>query len=126
MARIPYPDRDELGERQREALDALPPLNVFRMLSHAQTAFRPYLRFGGALLADLQLGAGQRELAILRAARLIEAEYEWVQHVAIGRAAGIGDEQLLALDAGDLEHEAFSPRERAVLRFTTQLVEQPR
>src|SRR3954464_2916519 len=105
MARIPYPDRDELGEKQREALDALPPLNVFRMLSHAQSAFRPYLRFGGALLADLDLDPVLRELAILRTARLIEAEYEWVQHVAIGRAAGIGDAQLAALEAGDVDDD---------------------
>jgi alkylhydroperoxidase family enzyme len=126
VARIPYPAPEELGERQREALDALPALNVFRMLSHAQSAFRPYLRFGGALLADLELGAVERELAILRTARLIEAEYEWVQHVAIGRAVGVTDEQLLALDAGDVEHHAFSPPEQAVLRFTTELVEQPR
>jgi alkylhydroperoxidase family enzyme len=126
MARIPYPEPDDLGEKQREALDRLPPLNVFRMLSHAQSAFRPYLRFGGALLADLELAPVERELAILRTARLIEAEYEWVQHVAIGRAVGIDDEQLLALDTGDIEHEAFSPAERAVLRFTTELVQRPR
>src|SRR4051794_18958198 len=126
MARIPYPEREDLGEKQREALDALPPLNVFRMLSHAQSAFRPYLRFGGALLADLELAPVERELAILRTARLIEAEYEWVQHVAIGRAVGISDEQLLALDTGEIEHEAFTAPQRAVLRFTTELVERPR
>jgi alkylhydroperoxidase family enzyme len=126
MARIPYPEPSDLGEPAREALEALPPLNVFRMLSHAQSAFRPYLRFGGALLANLELGAIERELAILRTARLIDAEYEWVQHVSIGRAVGITDEQLVALDAGDLDHEAFSPRERAVLRFTTEVVRVPR
>src|SRR3954467_2442947 len=125
MARIPYPDRDELGERQREALDALPPLNVFRMLSHAQTAFRPYLRFGGALLADLELGAVERELAILRTARLIEAEYEWVQHVAIGRAVGGTEVKLVAPAAEALDHESFSPAEQAVLRFPTELVGRP-
>src|SRR3954447_24609239 len=126
MARIPYPELEELGEPQRAPLAALPPLNVFRMLSHAQSAFRPYLRFGGALLADLELGAVERELAILRTARLIEAEYEWVQHVAIGRAVGITDEQLLAVDAGDLEHAVFGPTDRAVLRFASELVVQPR
>ena len=126
MARIPYPEPADLGDKQREALENLPPLNVFRMLSHAQTAFRPYLRFGGALLARLDLDPVLRELAILRTARLIEAEYEWVQHVSIGRAAGIGDAQLLALDAGEIDHQAFSPAERAVLRFTTELVRTPR
>src|SRR4051795_10417061 len=126
MARVPYPDPQSLSEPVKEALERLPPLNVFRMLSHAQSAFRPYLRFGGALLADLQLEPVLRELAILRTARLLEAEYEWVQHVSIGRAVGIDDQQLFALDAGELDHEAFAPAERAVLHFTTELVRTPR
>src|SRR3954449_11254481 len=113
MARVPYPDPAALSERNQQVLANLPPLNIFRMLAHAETAFRPYLRFGGALLADLQLEPVLRELAILRTARLIEAEYEWVQHVSIGRAVGIDDQQLFALDAGELDHEAFAPAERA-------------
>ena len=39
----------------REALDALPPLNIFRMLAHADSAFIPYLGLGGVLLTQLEL-----------------------------------------------------------------------
>jgi alkylhydroperoxidase family enzyme len=126
MARLPYPDPDELSDRTREALDALPPLNVFRMLSHAESAFRPYLRFGGALLSQLELDALQRELAILQVARVHEAEYEWIQHVSIARAVGMTDAQLAALEAGDLDAEAFDPAQRVVLRFTDELQRAPR
>ena len=126
MARIPYPERDDLGDKQREALDALPPLNVFRMLSHAQTAFRPYLRFGGALLADLDLDPVARELAILQTARANGAEYEWVQHVAIGKGVGVTDEQIAALEAGDLDADAFDATQGAVVRFTDAVVRTPR
>src|SRR3954451_8179960 len=107
MARVPYPDPQSLSEPVKEALGRLLPLNVFRMLSHAETAFRPYLRFGGALLADLELGPVPRELAILQTARIFEAEYEWIQHVAIGRAVGITDEQITALERGEIEGEVF-------------------
>src|SRR5881227_4216823 len=116
MARVPYPDPAALSERNQQVLANLPPLNVFRMLAHAETAFRPYLRFGGALLADLQLGPVPRELAILQTARVFEADYEWIQHVAIGRAVGVTDEQIAALRAhdgeaggsgGDLDDAAF-------------------
>jgi alkylhydroperoxidase family enzyme len=126
MARLPYPDPDELPEKTREALDRLPPLNIFRMLSHAETAFRPYLRFGGALLADLQLDPLVRELAILRTAQVIGAEYEWIQHVPIARAAGMTDAQLLALELEDDEAASFDERQSAVLRFTAAAVRQPR
>ena len=126
MARIPYPEPDELSDRVNEALERVPPLNVFRILSHAQTAFRPYLRFGGALLADLELGPVPRELAILQTARVFEAEYEWIQHVAIGRAVGVTDAQIAALERGDLDDESFEPSERALLHFTTAAMQQPR
>jgi alkylhydroperoxidase family enzyme len=126
MARLPYPDPDEQTEKVREALDRLPPLNIFRMLSHAETAFRPYLRFGGALLADLQLDPLVRELAILRTAQVIGAEYEWIQHVPIARAVGMTDGQLLALELEDDDSAAFDERQSAVLRFTAAAIRQPR
>lgn len=126
MARLPYPEPDELSEPVREALGAVPPLNIFRMLAHAETAFRPYLRFGGAVLRDLQLDPLLRELAILRTAQLIEAKYEWIQHVPIAQAVGMTDGQLAALEADDIESGAFEPAQREVLRFTSALTREPR
>src|SRR3954464_11972780 len=70
----------------REALENLPPLNIFRTLAHAETAFRPFLRFGGAVLTRMALDPVVRELVILQVAKEAEAEYEWIQHVAIGKA----------------------------------------
>jgi len=127
MARLAYPDQDQLSERVAEALAALPPLNIFRMLAHAQTAFRPFLRFGGAILADLELAPTLRELAILQVARQAGAEYEWVQHVAIGRAVGLSEEQIAAVHRGEIDApEALSELDRAVLAFTAEVVEGPR
>jgi alkylhydroperoxidase family enzyme len=126
MARLPYPEPGDLPEKVREALDRLPALNIFRMLAHAETAYRPYLRFGGALLADLQLDPLVRELAILRTAQVIGAEYEWIQHVPIARAVGMTDAQLLALELEDDTAGAFDARQSASLRFTAAVVRQPR
>ena len=106
----------------REALQRVPPLNVFRMAANAETAFRPWLAFGGALLSSLQLDARVRELAILRVARLSDAEYEWVQHVPIALAVGASEQQVTALERGDLEDDSLSEPDRAVLRFTTEVV----
>ena len=74
MARLPYADPDRVSEPIREALAVVPPLNVFRMTANAETAFRPWLAFGGALLSSLELDARLRELVILHVARLSGAE----------------------------------------------------
>lgn len=121
MARLPYVDPENAPAPVREALDALPAqLNIFRVLAHAETCFRPFLRLGQAILTQQELDARLRELAILEVARLTPAEYEWIQHVAIARAVGVRDEQIEALERGDAEADCFSDDERLVLRFTAE------
>jgi alkylhydroperoxidase family enzyme len=126
LARLPYPDPDSSPEPVREALAALPPLNIFRMLSHAETAFRPFLRFGGAILGRLELDPKLRELAIIQVAADAGAEYEWVQHVAIARHVGVSDAQIAAVQEGRLGDPSLADAERAVLGFTREVVAGPR
>src|SRR3954471_8289701 len=127
MTRLPYADPERLPGAAREALEAMPPLGVFRMMANAETAFRPWLRWGGVLLGDLALDPLLRELAILRVARLTpHAEYEWVQHAPIAKAVGATDEQVAALERDDPEAGCFSDTERRVLRFTTEVLQDAR
>jgi len=123
VARLPYRQPGDAEGRVREVLDAAPPLNIFRLMAHADSAFVPWLRWGGALLGELQLDPVLRELAILRVARLTPgAEYEWVQHDPIALAVGARREQVEALRRDETDAECFSAAERAVLRFTTEVV----
>jgi alkylhydroperoxidase family enzyme len=123
MARLPYVDPADAPEPVRDALGRVPPLNVFRMMANAETAFRPWLRWGAALLRDLSLDPLLREIAILRVARLTpHAEYEWVQHVPFAQAVGATEEQVTALERGEIDAAAFTPPQQAVLRFTTEVV----
>jgi alkylhydroperoxidase family enzyme len=122
VARLPYADPAAAPEPVRRALEAVPPLNVFRMAANAETAFRPWLAFGGALLSSLELDPRVRELAILRVARLSGAEYEWVQHVPIALAVGASEDQIGAVDRGELEHDSLGEAARAALGFTTEVV----
>jgi alkylhydroperoxidase family enzyme len=126
MARIPYVDPQTTSPDVREALEALPPLNIFRMLAHADSTFVPYLGFAGVLLAQLELDPKLRELAILLVAARTGAEYEWVQHVGISRALGISDEQISAVQHGDFQAECLDPAARVLLHFTSEVLEQPR
>jgi AhpD family alkylhydroperoxidase len=123
MARIPYVEKDAAPAPVREVLERFPvELNIFRLMAHAETSFRPLLRLGASILGQQKLSARLRELAILRVARLSRAEYEWVQHVPIARAVGITPEQIAALERGDPAADCFDAEERAVLRFTAEVV----
>jgi alkylhydroperoxidase family enzyme len=123
MARLPYVDPATAPEPVRELLERLPvKLNVFRMMAHAETDFRPLVSLGSAILGRQKLSAKLRELAILRVAALSSARYEWVQHVPIAQATGASAAQTAALERGDVAADVFDPLERAVLRFTTEVV----
>jgi len=124
MARLPYVDPALGSPDVVEALSALPPLNVFRMVAHAETAFRPWLRFGAALLTELDLDPVLRELTVLEVARLSGSEYEWVQHRAIALGVGAREATLEALGQG--AEGRLPERERAVVAFTRQTVCQVR
>jgi alkylhydroperoxidase family enzyme len=124
VARLPYRQPEDAEGGVRKVLETAPPLNIFRLAAHADSAFVPWLRFGGALLGELQLDPVLRELAILRVARLTPgAEYEWVQHDPIALAVGARQEQVDALRSDDIDAECFTAAEKAVLRFTTEVVQ---
>jgi 4-carboxymuconolactone decarboxylase len=124
VARLPYVDPADTAEPVRDALGRVPPLNVFRMMANAETAFRPWLRWGATLLGELELEPKLRELSILRVARLTpHADYEWIQHVPIAKAVGVTDEQVEALERDELEEPCFSDDERVLLHFTTEVVQ---
>lgn len=127
MARIPYPDLDKAHAKVREAYAALPaPLNVLRMMAHAERNYVPLLRLGGTILSRQKLSSKIRELAILFVARDAGARYEWIQHVPIAEQAGVTAEQIEAIERGALEDACFDDEEKLALRFAHEVVHQVR
>ena len=123
MPRIPYLELGHASDEVRTTFAKLAaPLNIFRMMAHAQTNFRSLVRLGTAILSKQKLDGRLRELAILHVAVLSAARYEWTQHVPIAKAAGATDAQIEALERGDPDAPAFSAREGLALRFTTEVV----
>jgi alkylhydroperoxidase family enzyme len=123
MARLPYVDPATAPEAVKSVLERLPTqLNIFRMMAHAETDFRPLIQLGTAILSQQALSPKLRELAILRVGRLSPAQYEWVQHVPIALATGATQAQIDALAADDVTSPAFDDVERAVLAFVTDVV----
>ena len=67
MARIPYPNLDDLDPEVGAFMKRIDPMiNVFHMMSHAETAIRPFMRLGNALLFKGALDDVIREIVILR------------------------------------------------------------
>jgi alkylhydroperoxidase family enzyme len=97
-------------------------LNIFKMLANAETLFRPFLGLGTAILGSMSLSPRTRELVILHVGRLSRGEYEWVQHVPIAAAVGVTPEQTAAIERGDVTAACFGAEDRAVLRFTTEVL----
>ena len=126
MARIPYADPESASPETRQALENLPPLNIFRMLAQADSAFVPFLKFGGAVLSALELDPKLRELVILLVAKEMNAEYEWVQHVGIAKELGVEPEQIEAIERMELDADAFAPDARALLVFADQVIDATR
>jgi 4-carboxymuconolactone decarboxylase len=99
---------DELDEEARELLvpaGALADsvgggaLNIFATLVRHPGLFRKWLPFGGKLLAG-KLPPRERELVILRTGWRCESDYEWGQHVIVGRVAGLTVDEIARIKDG--------------------------
>lgn len=122
MARIPYPDHDALPDDVRSFVGRISPmLNIYRMLPHAETSVYGFMKLGNALLFKADLDPVLRELVILRVGYLSDAAYELHQHVRVARHVGVPDEKITAV-RDDPAADVFSPLEKAVLRYTDEVV----
>ncbi|HEX4492888.1 MAG TPA: carboxymuconolactone decarboxylase family protein [Acidimicrobiia bacterium] len=95
-------------------------LNIFRTLVRHPGLFRKWLPFGGKLLAGGKLSPRDRELVILRAAFRCRARYEWAQHVAIARTAGLADDEIARVAAGP-DAAGWTAEDAALLRAVDEL-----
>ena len=117
MARVPLVDREDLPEEFQYLLDedALGERNIFRAIGNSPPVLQSYMRYGTTLWETGDLTARERELLILVVARALRSEYEWHQHVDIGRDAGISDEELRHVARSD--YTPFPEREQAIMRY---------
>jgi alkylhydroperoxidase family enzyme len=123
-ARIPPLGPDEQDAQARELLagagrPGTPASNIFTTLVRHPGLFRRWLPFGGKLLAG-KLAARDRELVILRTGWLCRSEYEWGQHVLIGRDAGLSDDEIRRIQDGP-DAPGWSAPDATLLRAVDEL-----
>lgn len=101
----------ELTDRQRQVLEGVGGVaagasNIFATLVRHPSLMKRWLPFGGALLSG-RLPGRERELLILRTAVHCGADSEWGQHVTIGLAAGLTQDEIDRVPAGPSAFEGF-------------------
>ncbi len=118
---------DEMDAETRALLGATsgdvrrgPILNIFRTIAHHPKLLKRWLVFGAHVLAKSTLPPRERELAILRIGWRCGSEYEWGQHVAIGRDSGLSDDEIRRIAAGP-EAPGWSGFDAAILRAVDEL-----
>jgi alkylhydroperoxidase family enzyme len=100
-------------------------LNIFRTLAHHPDLLRRWTVFAGHVLRKSTLPPRERELVVLRTGWRCSSEYEWGQHVLIGKRDGLDDEDLRRIAEGP-GSAGISERDALLLRATDELVDDAR
>ena len=123
----PLPE-DEMNWFQRRLTRYLvqrhqvPARNLFATFLHAPRIFVAWLPFASQLMPYGSLTRRQTELVILRVAWRSRCRYEWVQHVQIGRAAGLSDKDILRVTDGS-SGMGWTSLEAALLQAVDDVVD---
>lgn len=117
MARVQLINQEDLPEDYQYLMseDALGEPNIFRAMGNNPKVMQSYMRYGTTLWNESGLSFRERELAILAAANALSSEYEWHQHVHLGRDADITDDEIKRINRDELD--AFDDNERALIRY---------
>jgi uncharacterized peroxidase-related enzyme len=123
MSRITPIDRNTTNESVRKTFDAIQKQlgvvpNMMRTMAHSPSVLEGYLALNGMLRRGL-LSAGLQEQIALAVAEVNECDYCLSAHTALGRGAGLSDDQLTASREA---HDA-DVKVAAALEFARMVVE---
>src|SRR5215510_4991552 len=132
LMRLTKPRLEPLAEEKwddetREMLERLKVdgrvFNIFRTLAAHPKLLKKWLVFGHHILNKSTLPPRDRELLILRVGWLCRAEYEWGQHVVIGKKSGLTDDEIERVKEGP-DAPGWSEFDATLLRAVDDLREQ--
>jgi 4-carboxymuconolactone decarboxylase len=94
--------------------------NIFKTLARYPKLLKRWLPFANHVLFKSALSPREREILILRIGWLCQAEYEFAQHVVIGRRAGLADADIQRIVDGP-DAVGWDPFEAALIRAADEL-----
>lgn len=96
-------------------------LNLHLVAAHAPRIAKPRRAYTTALRNDCKSPRALRELAILRAAMLVDCAYELDHHKPLALRAGLSTAQIEAVPDWTAARHLFDERQRAVLTYVDEL-----
>ncbi len=120
--RIPPVQKADWTPEQAEILKPFESrlLNVYTTMANHPDLARDWLVFASHVLRRSTLPAREREILILRIGWLCRSEYEWAQHVRIGREAGLTDQDIQNIMTGP-SATGLKEGDRLLLQATDEL-----
>ena len=96
------------------------PLNIFSTMVHNRRVANRTVLLGGAFLGKGTISGREREIVILRVGHNASAQYEFGQHVVIGRREGLTDDEIASLATED-PGDDWATTERALIALADEL-----
>jgi alkylhydroperoxidase family enzyme len=121
--RLTLVDPDSSPPEVAEAFKQLPLINVFRAMANATTLFPPYMAYLARTFKPLALEAALERMIVLRIAKRSGCLYAWRQNVVVASSVGVTDEQIAALDTGDIDTDSFTDEQKAALAFSDEVMD---
>jgi 4-carboxymuconolactone decarboxylase len=122
--RVPVLEESAWTQEQRDVVKSTMsgdrPANIFKTLVRHTKLLKRWMVFATHILNKSTLPDRERELVILRIGWLCRAEYEWAQHVVLGKRRGLKEEEIDRISAGP-DAPGWSPLDRALVRATDEL-----
>jgi len=112
-------DARELIEGMRKVSDD-PVLNIVKTLANYSKLYKRWRVFGNHVLFKSSLPPKDKEILILRIGWLCRSEYEWGQHVIIGKRSGLNDEDIQRIMKGS-DADGWNSFEKTLIRAVDEL-----
>ena len=121
MPRTPLADFAPPLKKRLVELWGTPP-NLYKALGNHPELVAAWAEFSKTLRHDTRTPRALRELVILRGAQVMRSEYEWAQHLAMARKAGVSQAKIKNLASWRTSSE-FSEQEKAALALAEAVTE---
>ena len=120
--RLPFKALPGGMEEKIVSLGGNPRLNLYKTLANHPALFSSFVDFAYSVRNNCTTSRQLRELMILRGAQLCQSDYEWFQHEAMAKKAGISQAKIDLIKDWK-ESEAFDEKEKVVLALMEALIE---
>jgi alkylhydroperoxidase family enzyme len=123
VSRISLVDPENAPQPIKDALSRLPVINVFRALANAESLYPNFSAYMLQLFRPMELDKALERMIVLHVVKRSECLYAWRQNVVVGHSVGVSDEQIAALERGEIDAGCFDEAERAAFAFTNEVMD---